>query len=368
MKKIAKCIVVSGIISIFLWGTAAWPFELLYEKQGKAYYKGDDGITIEHEIAPNATTPSFLYRNVDNKVMYFRAPNGKTLEARHVGAALSLSSVPEYDWWHGCSPTSAGMMMGYYDINGYAGLYYQRLVPRGPAELSTFSAGTYRANKAIASSQHVAGYYTGYLNSGDDPCDGNLVTCHGGGNCLADFMGTSQDMNWLFPACNGVIAQPVNSDGGTLFWNYTDGTALTSADIYIFGSCFWETSGMYGVGEYVQYRGYSFSSLYNRVIDEQRIDGTGGFTYANFKNEIDSGRPVLLHLDGHSMLAYGYSDPSTVYVRDTWNPGIHTMTWNGTYGGMQHYAMTCFTPSGGSIVPDDLVANVSPMIYLLIGQ
>ena len=28
---------------------------------------------------------------------------------------------PSYGWWYGCSPTSAGMMMGYYDQKGYGG-------------------------------------------------------------------------------------------------------------------------------------------------------------------------------------------------------------------------------------------------------
>ena len=38
---------------------------------------------------------------------------------------------PAYDWWYGCSPTSAGMMMGYYDRNGYGGLSYANLVRGG---------------------------------------------------------------------------------------------------------------------------------------------------------------------------------------------------------------------------------------------
>ncbi len=42
------------------------------------------------------------------------------------GAALAdslvLSGVPDYAWWHGCSPTSGGMLMGYWAEHGYAGL------------------------------------------------------------------------------------------------------------------------------------------------------------------------------------------------------------------------------------------------------
>jgi hypothetical protein len=49
-----------------------------------------------------------------------------------------LSNAPAYDWWYGCAPTSAGMMMGHYDINGYAGLRYDNLVPGGTAELPSY--------------------------------------------------------------------------------------------------------------------------------------------------------------------------------------------------------------------------------------
>lgn len=365
-----KYFIALSVICLVFGGTSAYAFELLYETRGKAYYKTDEGKTIEHTIDQYAKSPSFLYRTADNQVMYFRAPDGKILECRSLGAALS--SVPEYDWRNGCSPTSTGMMMGYYDLNGYGGLYYQKLIPRGPAETSTFVLSSQRANKSISSSDHIADYYTGYTNSGDDPCNGNLTTCHGGGNCLADFMGTSQDMDWLTitSGCSSSgLTKPVNSDGGTRFWNYSGGTVLTWATMDSWDNCFWETSGMYGIGEYVQYRGYSHSSLYNQKIDA--AVASGGFTYANFKTEIDNGRPVLIHVIGHTMLGYGYLDPNTIYLRDTWSAGLHTMTWGGTYGSsppMAHDAVTCFTPSGGSATPDDIVASLAPAILMLLNQ
>ena len=92
--------------------------------------------------------------------------------------------------WSGCSPTSAGMMMGHYDINGYGGLKYDNLVPGGTAELSSFGSPGSLANSVIASSQHINDFYrgTGYGDSGDD-----LSPPHHNFNSLADFMGTSQD-------------------------------------------------------------------------------------------------------------------------------------------------------------------------------
>jgi len=59
----------------------------------------------------------------------------------------------------------------------------------------------------------------------------------------------------------------------------------------------------------------------------------GGFSLADFQAEIDAGHPVLLNLQGHSIVGYGYSG-STIYIRDTWssNPGYTpTMTWGGSY-------------------------------------
>ncbi len=35
---------------------------------------------------------------------------------------LLLSGVPSYHWIYGCSPTAAGMLLGYYDSHGYPNL------------------------------------------------------------------------------------------------------------------------------------------------------------------------------------------------------------------------------------------------------
>ena len=39
------------------------------------------------------------------------------------GAAVSLSGVPAYNWYHGCGPTAAGSIVGYYDVLGYSNLF-----------------------------------------------------------------------------------------------------------------------------------------------------------------------------------------------------------------------------------------------------
>lgn len=278
-----------------------------------------------------------------------------TVDGKELGYMRQGLAAPNYAWWYGCSPTSAGMMIGYYDRNGYAGLFYSNLLPGGLAEMNTFGNPAALANGMIASPGHIADFYKtppGYGGSGDD----NAAPWHAF-NCLADFMGTSQDS-----------VGSVN--GSTTFWFFTNGSKLTATDAFNFG--LWQSDGMYGVGEYVQSCGYSFldpnptnpsdDMLYSRLTYDIFGYGQGfnGFTLANFKAEIDAGRPVLVQIEGHTMLGYDYVVGSNqILVYDTWadldgtgpwtdgqNPG--TMTWNGTYHSMQMYGVMVFEPAGGS--------------------
>ncbi len=47
-----------------------------------------------------------------------------TLDRNSVIFTNPLSGQPEYLWWYGCSPTSGGMLMGY-----WAGKGYNQLLP-----------------------------------------------------------------------------------------------------------------------------------------------------------------------------------------------------------------------------------------------
>jgi len=258
-----------------------------------------------------------------------------------------LANSPDYDWWYGCSPTSAGMIMGYYDIHGYGGYLYDNLVPGGIAELSSFSNPGAIANQAIASTGHQYDFYnastygyntgggpgSGYFESGDD-----LSAPWHDFDCLADFMGTSQDA-FVLP------------NGGTWFYFYTDGAPLYAWKMPGYGIA--DYSGMYGLWEYEQYAGYGYGPVTDQMIYNQYILGwaspTLGFSWADYVAEIDAGRPVMIHVQGHSMFGYGYEGTNTVYLHDTWSPGPHTMTWGGSYYGLDHYGVTVFEPTGGVI-------------------
>lgn len=74
-------------------------------------------------------------------------------------------------------------------------------------------------------------------------------------------------------------------------------------------------------------RGYTVTSCYNQYTDNY---AEGGFTFDQYKAEIDAGRPVMIHLRGHTIVGVGYDDSDqTVYLNDTWDYNTHTMTWGG---------------------------------------
>jgi len=131
-----------------------------------------------------------------------------------------------------------------------------------------------------------------------------------------------------------------NTDGGTVFYNFTDGsplswTAMEGAGIHIY-------DGGYGLKLFYESRGYTVINMYNQYILGQGTSPALGFTYDQFKTEIDAGRPVMIHLEGHTIVGFGYDDDTTdlMYIHDTWDYLDHTMTWGGTYSGMQHKGVT----------------------------
>lgn len=281
----------------------------------------DDGSVVVAHIAPLGP-PEVLGFKSDVPSVDLREAEG------------SLTDVPAYDWCYGCSATSAAMLFGYYDRTGYPGMYtgpanggvcpLNNYPVWGAAE-SPLSA-THEGIDDLSTRGHVDDYWAGYL-SHEDPYFEHW-TEHGYADCTADFMGTSQWENWY------------NADGSTTFYfsygnqplyDYTGGESGTPA----------RRDGCHGMRLFAESRGYTVLYNYN-----QYIAGYGGnpdgFTYEQFKGEIDTGRPVMIQVDGHSMLGVGYDDPDTIYVHDTWDHQAHPMAWGGAYGfqELQHYGVT----------------------------
>jgi len=232
------------------------------------------------------------------------------------------------------------MIAGYYDNNSYTNMYTGTtnggVMPLTDTSWSTWYSplpdiyDPYPNNPLVASHNGVDGrttngsiddYWWTYGSSAADPFIGNW-TEHTWGSAIGDYMKTSQSSYY-------------STDGSTWFYNYLNNNKLTCTameSIYYgdFGMFVSEFDGTYGRKEFYEARGYSVNDCYNQRTDNKYA---GGFSLADFQAEIDAGHPVLLNLEGHSIVGYGYSG-STIYIRDTWdnNPGnTYTMTWGGSY-------------------------------------
>jgi hypothetical protein len=260
---------------------------------------------------------------------HFRMPPASPSESTY-----SLANVPAFDWCFGCSATSASMIAGYYDRttlpNCYTGPTNGGVSPMNNSAWGTvvinsetrsqcpFSA-TRQGLDGRATRGHVDDYWIQTNNAGPDPFIVNGWTEHTYGECTGDYMKTNQ-------------SDYGNVDGGTVFYNYLDGSPYNGpgAD---------NDDGMNGFRLFFESRGYYVESHFNQYIYGYN-GNTIGFTFTQYKAEIDAGRPVLIQIAGHTMVGMGYNDTGTkIYLHDTWDYSTHEMTWGGSYAGMQHYGV-----------------------------
>ncbi len=192
-----------------------------------------------------------------------------------------ISGVPAYIWLNGCGPTSAGMVLGYWDGRGFDGL-----VP-GSAATQT---------QAVDDMISTSGNYDDYClpmdtwpNIAPDRSEPPFGDEHPD-DCIADFMKTSQSYHdnsygysWLAPFDNAMedyarmVAPDYRVDAETFLW--------------------------------------------------------GRFTWDMLRTEIDAARPVILlvDLDGDVIpdhfvpaIGYGESGGTRMYAcLDTWDHNIH---------------------------------------------
>lgn len=191
-------------------------------------------------------------------------------------STITLMGVPEYQWFHGCSPTAGGMLFGYWDSKpGYGNLF--------DGDASTWwgnDDGSTGTKRMVASQEFITG------------------TSHPL-NCIADFMGTD--------SAGGSFSQDIFA--GMRRYAYWD-DPVTSID-----------------------ESYTFFSNHHLVYNQNTMgaqDALSTFGFNLLMREIDAGRPMILNLSlddgkGHSVVAYGYQDngPGDQWFacRDTWLDG-----------------------------------------------
>lgn len=171
------------------------------------------------------------------------------------GASVTLSYVPAYNWYHGCTPTAVGSVMGYWDLHGYPNLF----------DASGWDAVSQTVNvqDLISSPAHNAKY---------DPTPDNPNLPVPAKTSIADYLGTSID---------------------PLGYGYT-----------------YTSNIIYGMTGYASNRGYaSTATQYSYIL------GLFGLTWSKLTSEINSGRPMVFNVDSdadgkndHSVPVLGYDD------------------------------------------------------------
>lgn len=268
-------------------------------------------------------------------------------------SAVLLNNVPTSTWTYGCSATSAGMIFGYYDRTGYPNMYTGP-TNGGVAPLTDLGQGigapipgscsiiaTQNGFDGLVGNGHVDDYWISYNSTGPDPWEGQWPE-HSWSSCTADFLGTNQ-WKWDFIGNDGV--KDFNVDGGTALFMRSD-----NAKLYDYvppaSSGLPQTEMTHGLRLFAESRGYSVQynagvgayEVYTQKTDNQQ---PGGFSFADFQAEINAGRPVMVQVEGHTMVGMGYDAPTnTIYIHDTWDNAVHTMPWGGNYYGMNLVAIT----------------------------
>lgn len=285
----------------------------------------DDGSVISRAVINGPPKPPVGYE-LERTAVALPEPNPEE--------GANTLTVPAYQWVFGCSAVSGSMIAGYYDRTGFPDIYTG---PTGggvmplteDASWKTWNDGyeTYPNNPLIASHNGLDGrttkgsiddYWVQYGSSTSDPYITGGWTQHAWGAAIGDYMKTSQSAYG-------------NTDGSTTFytWN-TSADQLTCTDMESYEIS--DKDGTYGRKLFYEAKGYTVTDCYNQKTD----NNAGGFSFAQYKAEIDAGHPVLLNLKGHSIVGVGYDTSSnTVYIHDTWDNDNHTMTWGGSYSGMQ---------------------------------
>jgi len=261
-------------------------------------------------------------------------------KSNRIAAVVTLSGVPAFEWSFGCSATSAAMIAGYYDRHGFSTMYsgptnggimpldnsvWPTWVDSSHATRSQCPlSATHNGLDGRLTNGHVDDYWVSYLSGAPDPFISNW-TEHTYGECTGDYMKTNQ-YNYD------------NVDGSTTFYNFTNGSPLSWEDMEYYN--IHEIDGGYGLKLFYQSRGYTVSDMYNQYIYGWE-GNTLGFTFDQYMNEIDAGRPVMIHVVGHTMVGIGYNDiTGEIYLHDTWDYSVHSMDWGGSYAGMQQNGVT----------------------------
>lgn len=266
---------------------------------------------------------------------------------------VSILDVPDYHWHQGCFGTASGNLAGFWDRHGLPNLY------TGPTNGGLAPLNSNGENDSIVAlwasragldgrpsdkPGHSDDYYVGYEYAGPDPylVEGRVEHEP---DCLGDFIGLNQN-KWTNQngECDG------NIDGYSfVYWDVEGNRRHNFYPQLPDGEPTADIPS--GLKRWSAWRGYDVD-VYSQLADvNPNIESEKGFTFDDYKREIDSGYPVLLFMqpydqkhrsvggrdkvnpDIHGMLGYGYFiDPSGrrfVRFRTSWASGDNQFgEWN----------------------------------------
>jgi hypothetical protein len=217
----------------------------------------------------------------------------------------TILTVPVYLWRDGCAPTSAGMVLGYWDGHGFPDLV--------PGDASTDTPAAYQM-VASHGTAGAPGHYEDYSlpkdDVGEDVLDDKSEEPAGdehAGDSVADFMHTSWSVYGL-----------------RYGWSWTDMVGPALAD-------------------YAELRLSGVTASYTDLYYGE--SGIWALTFARLKQEIDAGRPLVLCVDcngdgrtDHAVAGIGYRETggyAEYACWDTWSRSIRWQRFRGVSSSYQ---------------------------------
>ena len=255
------------------------------------------------------------------------------------GDVLLSGSMPQAEYMYGCVPTATAMLLGYYDLYGYQGKNLSNIVEGTVALKSRGTDGDAYDMDAFdtvlgrltASKEYVYRFYArdGVETTPEQELeyafkDDNRTLNTEEWNCLADYLGTGQ----FWRGADNLVTLVSYCTLADLYSNnysdvrMTDGTTTRMVRYN-------DTTMLPGLDLYVQSRGYQ---LDYEITGTYQVDVAGGtFTFNDYVKEIDSGRPVLISIEEHVMIGYGYNKKTQEIIFDDCYRAEQRMKWGGTY-------------------------------------
>ena len=238
------------------------------------------GIAAQVESPAKSTTGPLPPPNVGPKI-------GTRLPTD--GASHTIPGVPGYSWRHGCGPTAVGMVVGYWDGQGF-----ENLIPGSAAtqtaDVNQAMASQGSGTRGVGVQKHYEDYSLPKDSSGPIQKDSSETyprNCHAD-DCIADFMNTS----W-------------STRGMKYGWS-------------------WGSMIPPGFLDYVALKYPSYARACTRYTMASTL------TWPLLKNEIDNHRPMVFLVDSqgngstdHFVTIVGYNETSSgnqYGCLDTWSP------------------------------------------------